>query len=45
MTIAVDQAAALLQQSVAEVKKGIVGHEHMVERMVIALIARGHCLL
>ena len=48
MTIAVgdiDQAAALLQQSVAEVKKVIVGQEHMVERMVIALLARGHCLL
>jgi MoxR-like ATPase len=48
MTIAVediDQAAALLQQSVAEVKKVIVGQEHMVERMVVALLARGHCLL
>jgi MoxR-like ATPase len=41
----IDQAAALLQQSVAEVKKVIVGQEHMVERMVIALLARGHCLL
>src|SRR5260370_16177125 len=41
----IDQAAALLQQSVAEVKKVIVGKEHMVERMVIALLARGHCLL
>jgi MoxR-like ATPase len=48
MTIAVgdiDQAAALLRQSVAEVKKVIVGQEHMVERMVVALLARGHCLL
>ncbi|GAB3974081.1 MoxR family ATPase [Actinoallomurus acanthiterrae] len=48
MTIAVgdiEEAAALLQQSVAEVKKVIVGQEHMVERMVIALLARGHCLL
>ncbi len=48
MTIAVgdiDQAAALLQQSVAEVKKVIVGQEHMVERMVVALLARGHCLI
>jgi MoxR-like ATPase len=41
----IDQAAALLQQSVAEVKKVIVGQEHMVERMVVALLARGHCLL
>jgi MoxR-like ATPase len=48
MTIAVgdiEEAASLLQQSVAEVKKVIVGQEHMVERMVIALLARGHCLL
>jgi MoxR-like ATPase len=48
MTIAVgdiDQASALLQQSLAEVKKVIVGQDHMVERMVIALLARGHCLL
>src|SRR5690242_5479721 len=48
MTIAVgdiEEAAALLQQSVAEVKKVIVGQDHMVERMMIALLARGHCLL
>jgi MoxR-like ATPase len=41
----IDRAAALLQQSVAEVKRVIVGQEHMVERMVVALLARGHCLL
>src|SRR4051794_20086710 len=48
MTIAVgdiDRAAALLQQSVAEVKRVIVGQEHMVERTIVALLARGHCLL
>ncbi|OLT17580.1 ATPase [Actinomadura sp. CNU-125] len=48
MTIAahdVDEAAALLQSTVAEVKKVIVGQEHMVERMAVALLARGHCLL
>ncbi|MEV5572193.1 MoxR family ATPase [Spirillospora sp. NPDC052269] len=48
MTVAahdVDQAAALLQRTVAEVKKVIVGQEHMVERMVVALLARGHCLI
>ncbi|GGV38964.1 AAA family ATPase [Actinomadura sp. LOL_016] len=48
MTIAahdVDEAAALLQSTVAEVKKVIVGQEHMVERMVVALLARGHCLI
>jgi MoxR-like ATPase len=40
-----DQAAALLQRTVAEVKKVIVGQEHMVERIVVALLAKGHCLL
>ncbi|MDL4776940.1 MULTISPECIES: AAA family ATPase [Thermomonosporaceae] len=48
MTIAahdVDEAAALLQHTVAEVKKVIVGQEHMVERMVVALLAQGHCLI
>jgi MoxR-like ATPase len=48
MTVAVhdiDQAAALLQRTVAEVKKVIVGQEHMVERIVVALLANGHCLL
>ncbi|GLZ11829.1 MoxR-like ATPase [Actinomadura sp. NBRC 104425] len=41
----VDQAATLLQQTVSEVKKVIVGQDHMVERMVVALLAKGHCLL
>ncbi|MBO2454745.1 MoxR family ATPase [Actinomadura barringtoniae] len=48
MTVAthdVDKAAALLQHTVAEVKKVIVGQEHMVERMVVALLAKGHCLV
>ncbi|ACY97944.1 MULTISPECIES: AAA family ATPase [Thermomonospora] len=48
MTVAahdIDQAAALLQRTVAEIKKVIVGQEHMVERMVVALLAKGHCLL
>jgi MoxR-like ATPase len=40
-----DQAAALLQRTVAEVKKVIVGQEHMVERIVVSLLAKGHCLL
>jgi MoxR-like ATPase len=41
----IDQAAALLQRTVTEVKKVIVGQEHMVERIVVALLAKGHCLL
>ncbi|WP_067831241.1 AAA family ATPase [Actinomadura kijaniata] len=48
MTIAttdLDQAAAQLHDTLAEVKKVIVGQEHMVERMAVALLARGHCLV
>ncbi|HEY7484980.1 MAG TPA: MoxR family ATPase [Streptosporangiaceae bacterium] len=41
----IDQAAALLQRTVAEVEKVIVGQKHMVERIVVALLAKGHCLL
>jgi MoxR-like ATPase len=41
----IDHAAALLQRTVAEVRKVIVGQEHMVERIVVALLAKGHCLL
>ncbi|MCK9900792.1 ATPase [Parafrankia colletiae] len=37
--------AALLERALFEVKKVIVGQDHMVERMLVALIARGHCLL
>jgi MoxR-like ATPase len=35
----------LTQRSMAEVKRVIVGQEHMVEQLMVALIARGHCLL
>jgi MoxR-like ATPase len=48
MTIAAhdtDKATHLLQEAVGEIKKVIVGQEHMVERMVVALLAKGHCLL
>ncbi|WP_019633290.1 AAA family ATPase [Actinomadura atramentaria] len=48
MTVAAhdaDRAAALLQTTLAEVKKVIVGQDHMVERLVVALLARGHCLI
>ncbi|MEU7000914.1 MoxR family ATPase [Nonomuraea sp. NPDC046570] len=37
--------AAVLRQSLDEVRRVIVGQEHMVERLVVALLARGHCLL
>ncbi|SEH01522.1 MoxR-like ATPase [Nonomuraea solani] len=37
--------AASLRQSLDEVRRVIVGQEHMVERLIVALLARGHCLL
>ncbi len=37
--------AALLETALFEVKKVIVGQERAVERLVVCLLARGHCLL
>ncbi|HLU75989.1 MAG TPA: AAA family ATPase [Nonomuraea sp.] len=37
--------AEVLRQALDEVRRVIVGQEHMVERLVVALLARGHCLL
>ena len=34
-----------LADAVREVRRVIVGQEHMVEQLMVALIARGHCLL
>ncbi|MFX0592178.1 AAA family ATPase [Melissospora conviva] len=42
-TPAVD--ATLLERAMFEVKRVIVGQDRMVERMFVALLARGHCLL
>jgi MoxR-like ATPase len=38
-------AAALLERAVMEVKKVIVGQDRLVERLLVCLLARGHCLL
>ena len=38
-------AAATLEQVLFEVKKVIVGQDNMVERLLVALLARGHILL
>lgn len=35
----------LINEALAEVKRVIVGQEHMVERLMVALLARGHCLI
>ena len=39
------QDATLLERAMFEVKKVIVGQDKMIERMFVALLARGHCLL
>ena len=39
------QDATLLERAVFEIKRVIVGQDRMVERMLVALLARGHCLL
>ena len=38
-------AASQLEQTLFEVKRVIVGQGHMVERLLVCLLARGHCLL
>ncbi len=40
-----DRSAALLERALFEVKRVLVGQDAMVERMLIALLARGHLLL
>jgi MoxR-like ATPase len=37
--------AGVLERALFEVKKVIVGQDRMIERMFVALLARGHCLL
>ncbi|MFD2080685.1 AAA family ATPase [Actinopolymorpha cephalotaxi] len=34
-----------MAEALAEIKRVIVGQDHMVERLMVALLARGHCLL
>ncbi len=36
---------SLLETTLAEVKSVVVGQDQMLERMLVALLARGHCLL
>jgi MoxR-like ATPase len=40
-----EPAAALLEKALFEVKRVVVGQDHALERMFVALLARGHCLL
>ena len=39
------EPGALLEQALFEVKRVVVGQDRMLERMLVALLARGHCLL
>lgn len=39
------EAATLLGEAIAQVQRIIVGQEHMVEQLMVALLAKGHCLL
>jgi MoxR-like ATPase len=38
-------AAELLGKAIEQVQRVIVGQEHMVEQLMVALLAKGHCLL
>jgi MoxR-like ATPase len=38
-------SAASLEHALFEVKRVVVGQDHLVERMLVSLLARGHCLL
>ncbi len=38
-------AAKLLGRAIEQVQRVIVGQEHMVEQLMVALLAKGHCLL
>ena len=40
-----EENAELAQRALQEVKRVIVGQDHMVEQLMVALIARGHCLV
>jgi MoxR-like ATPase len=37
--------ATLLERALFEIKRVIVGQDKMIERMLVAVLARGHCLL
>jgi MoxR-like ATPase len=39
------QDATLLERTLFEVKRVIVGQDKMIERMLVAVLARGHCLI
>ena len=40
-----DEDLAALEAAIFEVKRVVVGQEHVIERLLACLLARGHCLL
>jgi MoxR-like ATPase len=40
-----EHIAALLERALFEVKRVVVGQDRMVERTIVCLLARGHCLI
>jgi MoxR-like ATPase len=40
-----EAAGALLESALFEAKRVVVGQDHMIERVFVAWLARGHCLL
>ena len=42
---AAERRAALLEDALFQVKRVIVGQDRMVERTLVCLLARGHCLI
>jgi MoxR-like ATPase len=43
--VAVEEVAQQRQLILQEIKKVIIGQDHVIEELLIALLARGHCLL
>ena len=41
----VAEASQLLGQAISQVQRVIVGQEHMVQQLMVSLLAKGHCLL
>ena len=40
-----EETATLLGKAISQVQQVIVGQEHMVEQLMVGLLARGHILL
>ena len=44
-TVQMEDDAATLERVLFEIKRVVVGQDRVIERLVVALLARGHCLL